>query len=176
MTSKPTTAKLVLKITSFILRMLLNIIFYVIVIMLITSASKKAYEFCYQVFGQVTASEKPGRDVKVKINKGESTLNVAKKLELNKVIRNKYSFYIKAKLKKYIIMPGTFVVNTSMTYDEIFAIITAPPAEDTKGADDLKGGTNTSEDSSKHTDKSGTSDKANLTETSGDSATAESGE
>ena len=36
MTSKPTTAQLILKITNFILRLLLNTFFYVIVIILIT--------------------------------------------------------------------------------------------------------------------------------------------
>lgn len=130
MTSKPATAKLVLKITTFILRILLNIIFYIVVIMLITSFSKQTYEFCYQVFGQVTVSEEPGHDIEIQIKKGESTMNVASKLELNKVIVNKYSFYVKAKLKKYNIMPGTFIVNTSMTYDEIFAVITVPTVED----------------------------------------------
>lgn len=132
MTSKPTASQLVLKITSFILRLLLNIIFYVVVIMLIATLSKEAYNFCYQIFGQVTESAAPGRDVDIQIRKGESTMHVASKLELNKVIVNKYSFFIKAKLKKYNIMPGEFTLNTSMTYDEIFAIITVPTGKDEK--------------------------------------------
>ncbi len=132
MTSRPATTKLVLKITSFILRLLLNIIFYTVVVMLIISVSRQTYQFCYQIFGQVTASEAPGRDIEIQVKQGESTMNVASKLELNKVIVNKYSFYLKAKLKKYNIMPGTFIVNTSMTYDEIFAIITVPLTEETE--------------------------------------------
>jgi UPF0755 protein len=165
MTSKPTTAKIVLRITSFILHLLLNIIFYVVVITLITSASKKTYDFCYQVFGQVTASEAPGRDVKIKIKDGESTMNVASKLELNRVIRNKYSFYAKAKLKKYVIMPGTFVVNTSMTYDEIFAIITVPSKEEEKSTDKKTEGTN-------QTGQSRRSDTKDLTNSSDEESIA----
>jgi UPF0755 protein len=61
-------------------------------------------------------------------------MNVASKLEVNKVIVNKYSFYVKAKLKKYVIMPGIYTVNTSMTYDEIFSIITVPSSEETEEA------------------------------------------
>lgn len=162
MTSKPATAKLVLKITSFILRILLNIIFYVVVIMLITSISKRTYEFCYQVFGQVTASEKPGRDIEIQIKKGESTMNVASKLEFNKVIVNKYSFYVKAKLKKYNIMPGTFIVNTSMTYDEIFSIITVPKADEKENSD--KADTADQEETTEDTDTTEQTDTAEQTE------------
>ncbi len=132
MTSRPTSAQLVLKITSFILRLLLNILFYTIVVILIVRASKITYDFCYEIFGQVTAAQEPGRDIEIQISKGESTMNVASKLELKKIIVNKYSFYVKAKIKKQTIMPGTYALNTSMTYDEIFAVITEPSAEDSE--------------------------------------------
>lgn len=130
MALRSTNAKLVLRISSFLFRMLLNIAFYLAVIMLITKVSTETYKFCYQIFGQVTASEAPGRNVEIQIKKGESTMNVASKLQLNKIIVNKYSFYVKAKLLKHTIMPGTYTVNTSMTYDEIFAIITVPNTEE----------------------------------------------
>lgn len=133
MASKSTSQN-TLKILSFIIRLMLNVIFYIAVIYLIARISQLTYNFTYQIFGQVTKEEAPGRDVEIQIKKGESTMNVASKLEFNKVIVNKYSFYVKAKLKKYVIMPGTYTVNTSMTYDEIFTIITVPSAEETEEA------------------------------------------
>lgn len=133
MASKSTSQN-TLKILSFIIRLMLNIIFYIAVIYLIARISQLTYNFTYQIFGQVTKEEAPGRDVEIQIKKGESTMNVASKLEFNKLIVNKYSFYVKAKLKKYVIMPGTYTVNTSMTYDEIFTIITVPSAEETEEA------------------------------------------
>jgi UPF0755 protein len=160
MTSKPTSAQLVLKITSFILRLLLNILFYTIVVILIVRASKLTYEFSYQIFGQVTASEEPGRDIEIQISKGESTMNVASKLELNKIIVNKYSFYVKAKLKKQNIMPGTYTLNTSMTYDEIFAVVTVPLAEET----------NTPAEGSKTTGKPDIKDQPNTADTGAESS------
>ncbi|WMJ88607.1 endolytic transglycosylase MltG [Anaerocolumna sp. MB42-C2] len=176
MTSRPTSAQLVLKITSFILRMLLNILFYTIVVILIARASKITYDFCYQIFGQVTVSEEPGRDIEIEISKGESTMNVASKLELNRIIVNKYSFYVKAKLKKHTIMPGTYALNTSMTYDEIFAIITVPSSEETdtnNGDSDTSGnkdGKSTADDRSKTDNSSDTddSDVTNDTDVTGD--------
>lgn len=158
MPSKPTNSQLVLKITSFILRLLLNIIFYVVVILLIIEISKKTYDFCYQIFGQETAEVEPGHDIEIQIKKGESTMNVASKLELNRIIVNKYSFYVKAKLKKHTIMPGTYIVNTSMTYDEIFTIITVPA----KGDTDLSDETNTTDDADT-TDDINATDDANAT-------------
>jgi UPF0755 protein len=133
MASKSTSQN-TLKILSFIIRLMLNVIFYIAVIYLIARISQLTYNFTYQIFGQVTKEEAPGRDVEIQIKKGESTMNVASKLEFNKIIVNKYSFYVKAKLKKYVIMPGTYTVNTSMTYDEIFTIITVPSAEETEEA------------------------------------------
>lgn len=124
--TKPTSAQLVLRVTLGIIKILLNILFYVVVVVLIVKASGITYDFTYQIFGQVSAAPAPGHDVDIQIKKGESTLNIALKLETNKLIKNKYSFYVKAKLQSHAIMPGTYVLNTSMTYDEIFDIITVP--------------------------------------------------
>ncbi|MDF2472292.1 MAG: hypothetical protein K0R92_836 [Lachnospiraceae bacterium] len=131
MTSKQTTSQSALKVTSFFVRVLLNIVFYMVVIFIIVEASQSAYHFAYSVFGQTTMEAEPGRDIEIQIKSGESTMNVASKLELNRIIENKYSFYVKAKLKKHVIMPGTYTINTSMTYDQIFSIITVPTAGET---------------------------------------------
>ena len=93
MANKSTTVKLTLKITSFILRLLLNIIFYILVVILIINVSKIAYEFTYQLYGPDTLDPAgSGRRVILQINKGESTMDIASKLELNRAIKNKYSF------------------------------------------------------------------------------------
>lgn len=125
MATKSQVSKMILGITSFVLHVLLNIVFYIIVVMLITKYSGVAYDFAYELFGNVTmASEDEGKDVVIKIKDGESSMSVASKLELNRVIVDKYSFYLKAKLLKKNIQQGTYTVNTSMNYDEILDIIT----------------------------------------------------
>jgi UPF0755 protein len=43
---------------------------------------------------------------------------------LTHAIKNKYSFYLKAKLEKDVIMPGTYELSSDMTYEEIMSIIT----------------------------------------------------
>ena len=116
--------KLAIRIGLASLRFLFNVFFYVVVVMAVVSLSKSAYDFSYQVFGECVRDEAPGRNVGIEIAKGESTMHIASKLEFNKVIVDKNSFYVKAKLEKANILPGTYVVNSSMSYDEILDIIT----------------------------------------------------
>lgn len=124
MASSSTSLKLTLKISSFILRLLLNIIFAVTVVIFVIYGSQKAFDFTYQLYGPVTVEQEPGRDIPIQINKGESTMDIASKLELNRVIVDKNSFYFKTKLQNKLIMPGTYRLNSSMTYDEVLDVIT----------------------------------------------------
>lgn len=121
---KTSTAKLILKITGAILRLFLNILFYVIVVLVIIKAGTYTYNFAYQLFGSVAVEAEPGRDIEFQIMKGESTMVIANKLEVSNLVVDKYSFYVKTKLKEYDIMPGTFILNTSMDYDDILKVIT----------------------------------------------------
>ncbi len=124
MSDKSTSVRVTLKVSSFILRMLLNIIFYALVVVAVIYVSKLAYNFTYQLYGPVTVDEPPGRKIHIEIKKGDSTMDVAKKLELNRAIVNKYSFFIKTKLQDKNIKAGTYEIYSSMTYDEILDIIT----------------------------------------------------
>lgn len=134
MTTKSTRTKIILNVTRFILHILLNAIFYIIVVIVIANFSTTAYEFAYQIFGDVAVESEPGHDIEVKIKKGESTISIATKLEKKKVILNKYSFLIRAKITNKIIIPGTFVINSSMNYDEILNILTTPSKEESNKA------------------------------------------
>ncbi|MHB8129685.1 MAG: hypothetical protein ACYDEX_11875 [Mobilitalea sp.] len=138
MATKSTTVKLTLKITSFILRLLLNIVFYILVVLLIVSVSKQAYKFTYQIYGPDSVDEAPGREIIFQIKKGESSMDIASKLKLNRAIENKYSFYLKTKIQALVIMPGTYIINSAMSYDEILAVITDYSASIVKDEDSEK--------------------------------------
>lgn len=122
--AKSDSTKVALKITSAVLRVFLNILFYIAIILVLVQAIKITYNFSYQLFGSVSVEAEPGIDTEFQIAKGESTMDVAKKLEAGNLIVNKYSFYLKTKFKEYNIYPGTFILNTSMDYDEILDVIT----------------------------------------------------
>ncbi|MCR5823732.1 MAG: endolytic transglycosylase MltG [Lachnospiraceae bacterium] len=113
-----------LDMLSFIMHLVLNFMFYVFVIFLVYRASVFVYDFCYQVFGDVVVEEAPGVNVEIDIPEGTSTMELASKLEMNRLVVNRYSFYLKVKLLGYKILAGTYHLNTSMTYDDIINTIT----------------------------------------------------
>ncbi|HWT26472.1 MAG TPA: hypothetical protein VN131_00900 [Mobilitalea sp.] len=102
----------------------MNIVFYVLVVILVITCSKAAFEFTYELYGPRTVDSKPGHEIIFQINQGESTMDVASKLEIDRAIVNKYSFYFKTKLQDKVILAGTYKINSSMTYDEILNTIT----------------------------------------------------
>ncbi len=108
----------------FIFYIIVNIVFYAVVAFLIYRASIFAYDFCYQVFGDVSVDNDEGRNAQITIQPGASTMELATTLEMNKIIINRYSFYIRVKLMDSNIKAGTFIVNSSMNYDEILSVIT----------------------------------------------------
>lgn len=124
MASKSESFKVTMKISSFIMRTLINIIFYVMVIIIIVNVSSMTYNFAYQLYGPVAEDAPPGRKIYIQINKGESTMEIASKLENMHAIVNKYSFYARSRLLEENILPGTYEINSSMTYKEILDIIT----------------------------------------------------
>ncbi len=120
-----TTTRTVLNMTNATLRILLNIIIFTVIILLVYKYSWQAYSFAYRVFGADPVEDKyvtDGKDVTIKIDKGDSALNVGAKLELARAIHDKFSFYIRARLTKAQFHPGLYTVNTTMSYDEMFEI------------------------------------------------------
>lgn len=115
--------------TSF--HIVISILLYVVLILGTVYVTKEAYRFSYQIFGTDTVAEEPGTDVMFTIRKGDSTETIAEQLEYKNVIKNKNSFFIRAKLMVNNvdpILPGVYQLNTSMNYGDIIRTITDPGA------------------------------------------------
>ena len=120
-----TTTRTVLNMTNATLRLLLNIILFTVIIILVYKYSWEAYRFSFRVFGSDPVDnryETVGKDITIKVDSGDTALNVGAKLELAKAIHDKFSFYIRARLVKAQFHPGMYTVNTTMDYDEMFEI------------------------------------------------------
>ena len=124
MAQKNDGAKIAIDVIGFILHLLLNILFYAIVIFAIYKVGITAKDFCFQVFGNYTMDAAPGINAEITIEDGASTMEVAAALEQYRLIPNRYSFYLKVQLMGHKILAGTYILNTSMTYDEILEQIT----------------------------------------------------
>lgn len=96
-----------------------------IAILVIFKTGQKAYDFGFRIFTEEAMSPAPGRDVAVTIVQGDSTMDVGKMLEEKGLIRDYKLFYVQKKCSVYDddIKPGFYTLNTSMTADDMFAII-----------------------------------------------------
>ena len=105
-----------------ILIFVLNLIFYVIIILGTVQVCRYTYSFAGEVFGDVMAEPPPGQDRTFVIEEADDSLTIAKNLEREGIVSNAYSFYIRLRFsqsEKTIIASGTYELNTSMTYKEI---------------------------------------------------------
>ncbi|MBP3611469.1 MAG: endolytic transglycosylase MltG [Lachnospiraceae bacterium] len=124
MAQKQEGTKIAIDVAGFIMHLLLNIVFYAVVIFAIYKVGITARDFCYQVFGAYSMDAEPGINAEITIKDGASTMEVAAALEMNRLIPSRYSFYLKVQLMGHKILAGTYILNTSMTYDEILDQIT----------------------------------------------------
>lgn len=109
----------------------------VILILTVYKVGQKAYDFGFGIFTEEPMTPEPGRDVSITIVQGDSTMDVAKMLEEKGLIRDPYLFYVQKKCSVYDkdIEPGFYTLNTSMTADDMFAII-AGRSDEEKTEDD----------------------------------------
>ena len=99
-----------------ILILVLNMIFYVVIVFATVEVCKFTYSFANEVFGEVMAEAPPGQDKVF-------------------VIQKAYSFYIRLKLSlsdTNIVAAGSYNLNTSMTYKEILGEIVKKVSTDGK--------------------------------------------
>lgn len=102
---------------------LLICIFVIAVILLL---GKTAYSLGYDVFNQKAMdTEMNAREVSLTITEGMSVYEVGKLLEKKKLIEKPFVFVIQEKLSDYKgkIKPGTYVLNSAQTVDDILEVL-----------------------------------------------------
>ena len=99
---------------------------YLIVAAVVIYIGKTAYDFGYNIFYQQHMdSEEEGRDVTVAVEEGDSVYQIGRTLESRGLIQDAKVFVVQEKLSNYSgkLQPGTYILNTSMTPDEIMEIL-----------------------------------------------------
>lgn len=114
-----------LRIGFFSAKNIVKIVVYIIIIFLIINICKSAFSFGYDVFNQEPMAEKYGKDVTVEIPVGASAGEVGDILEENGLIKDGNLFILQEFLSNYHgkLQPGTYVLNTSQTPDEMIIIM-----------------------------------------------------
>lgn len=110
---------------------ILKVAVAVAAVVIIYKGAVIAYDYGYRVFKEEPVSEAPGIDINVEITAGKGTVQIGEILESKGLIRDAKLFYIQNLLSHYKdkLKPGAYVLNTSMTMEEMMEIMSAEPEE-----------------------------------------------
>lgn len=114
---------------------IVRILVYLLVLLAIVLAGRTAFGFGYDIFGQKPAdSEMDAQEVTVTITDEMSINDVGKLLESKGLIEKSRVFWIQEKLSDYSgeMKPGTYVLNTAQTVEEMLKVMSS---EETEGGD-----------------------------------------
>ena len=109
-----------------------KIVLAIIIVMLVYKWSMTAYEYGQRVFNEPPMSAGSGRTVAFVVKEGETAKEIGDNLEKNGLIRDAALFRIQEMLSAYKdeMKPGTYELSTSMTTDEMMAIMSMGAEEE----------------------------------------------
>lgn len=108
-----------------VLSLALKIAIGVFIITFVYSQTLKAYDFGLRVFNEPAVAVAPGKDITVSITEGKSYWDIANILEDKGLVRDAKLAYAQIWASEYRenMKPGSFVLNTSMTTEEMLAVM-----------------------------------------------------
>lgn len=104
----------------------------VAVIVLIYTLSMKAYDFGYSIFSGDTVDMAPGKTIEVTIVKDKSVKDIGEILEEAGLVDSGLRFWACEWFSEYHgdIQPGVYALNSSMTPEEMIAIMAGANSEE----------------------------------------------
>jgi UPF0755 protein len=123
------------------IRMGISIIVILLVVYFGIQIAAFGYDFGYRVFTETAVDDAPGTDALIQIKEDMSEYEIAQLLEERGMVRDAKLFFLQLKLSNYSgkEVPGVYTVNSSMTPQEIMAVISTEEtenAEEEYSADD----------------------------------------
>ncbi len=103
------------------------IVLYALLVFGVAALCWHGYRFCYDIFADVRMEESPGKDIGFKVESDEDFKTIAANLQQRGIIRDRYSFLARAELMKTErnkIYSGKYILNSSMTYEQILNRLT----------------------------------------------------
>lgn len=116
---------------------LLRILIMIMLVVILLFAARTAYAFGYRIFNEVPMEAAPGTDVTVTIRNGWSVRDIGAELKDKGVIGDVLVFMVQERLSEAHgkLEPGTYILNTSQTSGEIFAILSKENTEGQPGGE-----------------------------------------
>ena len=113
------------------LNMIVRLVISCVVVVLIYRAAMYAYHFGYMVFADATMEVSPGRDVSVTVETDDDLKEIGEMLERRGLISDANIFLVQATLLEYkdSLIPGVYMLNTSMTSEKMLEIMSATASD-----------------------------------------------
>ena len=120
-----------------VIEAVIKVIVIAVVVMIVFRTATTAYDFGYKVFADKPVSVSGGRTITVGIAESASVKDIAQMLEEKGLIEDARLFVVQELLSAYHgeILPGIYDLSTSMTAEEMLAVMSTP-AEESKEEDD----------------------------------------
>ena len=120
-----------------VIEAVIKVIVIAVVVMFVFRTATTAYDFGYKVFADKPVSVSGGRTITVGIAESASVKDIAQMLEEKGLIEDARLFVVQELLSAYHgeILPGIYDLSTSMTAEEMLAVMSTP-AEEPKEEDD----------------------------------------
>ena len=120
-----------------VIEAVIKVIVIAVVVMFVFRTATTAYDFGYKVFADKPVSVSGGRTITVGIAESASVKDIAQMLEEKGLIEDARLFVVQQLLSAYHgeILPGIYDLSTSMTAEEMLAVMSTP-AEESKEEDD----------------------------------------
>lgn len=120
-----------------VIEAVIKVIVIAVVVMFVFRTATTAYDFGYKVFADKPVSVSGGRTITVGIAESASVKDIAQMLEEKGLIEDAKLFVVQELLSAYHgeILPGIYDLSTSMTAEEMLAVMSTP-AEESKEEDD----------------------------------------
>lgn len=109
------------------IELVVKVVAFVAIIMFIVNTSVRAYDYGYRVFAEEPVSTGEGRTISVIVEDGDSVKDVGVMLQEKGLIRDANLFMVQELLSEQHgkIQPGIYDLNTSMTSEEMLAVMAA---------------------------------------------------
>ena len=103
----------------------LKVVLAVVVVMFVYKGATLAYDYGYRVFAEEPVDAAPGFDMDIVVEDGMGPKEIGVLLEGKGLIKDGTLFYLQNILSKYKgdLKAGTYTLNTSMTTEEMMAVI-----------------------------------------------------
>ena len=120
-----------------VIEAVIKVIVIAVVVMFVFRTATTSYDFGYKVFADKPVSVSGGRTITVGIAESASVKDIAQMLEEKGLIEDARLFVVQELLSAYHgeILPGIYDLSTSMTAEEMLAVMSTP-AEESKEEDD----------------------------------------